>query len=124
MSKHCGARTLACRVATPRDARSTHTLAKWAEKARVPEASRGVATAATLLRCATQAAMTLHRRSRTSEAHELQQLGAISDFPLPAVTRVVFTPADLRAREYVGGLCAEAGLEIRADAVGNTLRAR
>ena len=36
------------------------------------------------------------------------------------VTRVVFTPADLRARAFLKALCEEAGLEIRADAVGNT----
>ena len=53
-------------------------------------------------------------------ARELGQLAAISDFPPPAVTRVVFSAADLRAREYVKGLCEEAGLSIRHDAVGNT----
>ncbi len=53
-------------------------------------------------------------------AQELNQLGAISDFPLPAVTRIVFSPADLRAREYVAALCRDAGLALRADAVGNT----
>ncbi|MCU1233316.1 MAG: amidase, hydantoinase/carbamoylase family, partial [Candidatus Solibacter sp.] len=53
-------------------------------------------------------------------SHELAQLAAISEMPLPAVTRVVFSPADLLAREYVRGLCEQAGLIIRADAVGNT----
>ncbi len=51
---------------------------------------------------------------------ELAQLAAISAMPLPAVTRVVFSAADLRAREYVGSLCREAGLTVRSDAVGNT----
>jgi ureidoglycolate amidohydrolase len=51
---------------------------------------------------------------------ELETLGAISSEPAPVVTRVVFTEADLRARAYVKGLCAEAGLAIREDAVGNT----
>jgi N-carbamoyl-L-amino-acid hydrolase len=51
---------------------------------------------------------------------ELARLAAISEMPLPAVTRVVFSAADLRAREYVGRLCTEAGLAVRSDAVGNT----
>lgn len=52
-------------------------------------------------------------------AHQIEQLASISD-ARPAVTRVVFSEADLRAREYVRALCAEAGLEVRTDAVGNT----
>src|SRR4051794_37369573 len=51
---------------------------------------------------------------------ELDQLGAISAEPAPVVTRVVYTEADLRARRFVKDLCAEAGLEIREDALGNT----
>ena len=51
---------------------------------------------------------------------ELETLGDISSEPAPVVTRVVFTEADLRARAYVKGLCAEAGLKIREDAAGNT----
>jgi ureidoglycolate amidohydrolase len=50
---------------------------------------------------------------------ELEALAGISDAS-PAVTRVVFTDADLRARAYVTSLCAEAGLTVREDAVGNT----
>jgi ureidoglycolate amidohydrolase len=53
-------------------------------------------------------------------AAELDALGAISQQPPPVVTRVVFTEADLRARQYVKTLCREAGLTIREDAVGNT----
>lgn len=53
-------------------------------------------------------------------ARELDELGAISDAAPPVVTRVVFTEADLRARAYLHRLCTEAGLSIRADAVGNT----
>jgi N-carbamoyl-L-amino-acid hydrolase len=37
-----------------------------------------------------------------------------------AVTRVVFTPDDLRARAWLKSLAAAAGLVIREDAVGNT----
>ena len=53
-------------------------------------------------------------------AHELDELGAISGEPAPVVTRVVFTEADRRGRAYVRQLCADAGLEVREDAVGNT----
>jgi len=52
-------------------------------------------------------------------SRELEALGAISESSPPVVTRVVFTEADLRARAFVKGLCAEAGLTIREDAVGN-----
>ncbi len=51
---------------------------------------------------------------------ELEELAAISERPAPVVTRVVFTEADLRGRAYLKGLCREAGLAIREDAVGNT----
>src|SRR3984957_15590205 len=54
-------------------------------------------------------------------APELAALGAISQAEPPVVTRVVFTEADLRGREYVKQLCREAGLSVREDAVGNTL---
>lgn len=50
---------------------------------------------------------------------ELDALAAITD-EAPAVTRVVFTDADLRARRYIKSLCADAGLVVREDAVGNT----
>lgn len=51
---------------------------------------------------------------------ELAELGEISEAAPPVVTRVVFTPADLRGREFVKALCREADLAIRQDAVGNT----
>ncbi len=51
---------------------------------------------------------------------ELDDLAAISDAPAPAVTRVVFTETDRRARDYVHGLCEDASLLVREDAVGNT----
>ena len=51
---------------------------------------------------------------------ELDELAQFSDVPPPAVTRVVFSDVDRRARAYVKGLCREAGLEIREDPVGNT----
>jgi ureidoglycolate amidohydrolase len=52
--------------------------------------------------------------------NELQRLATFSDAPAPAVTRIVFSETDLRARAYVKSLCAAANLEIREDAVGNT----
>jgi len=50
---------------------------------------------------------------------ELDTLAGFSDAPAPAVTRVVYSEQDRRAREYVKGLCAAAGLDVREDAVGN-----
>jgi N-carbamoyl-L-amino-acid hydrolase len=51
---------------------------------------------------------------------ELAALAQISEAEPPVVTRVVFGPADLRARGYVKGLFADAGLTVEEDAVGNT----
>jgi ureidoglycolate amidohydrolase len=51
---------------------------------------------------------------------ELQALAQISAAEPPVVTRVVFSEADHRARAYVKGLCAAAGLAVVEDAVGNT----
>jgi len=51
---------------------------------------------------------------------ELMALACISEAEPPVVTRVVFSEADLRARAYVKGLCVEAGLAVREDAIGNT----
>jgi N-carbamoyl-L-amino-acid hydrolase len=47
------------------------------------------------------------------------ELAAISEAPAPAVTRVLFSEADMRGREYVRRCAREAGLVIREDAVGN-----
>jgi len=51
---------------------------------------------------------------------ELETLASFSDSQSPSVTRIVFSESDRRAREYVKGLCSEAKLAIREDAVGNT----
>lgn len=51
---------------------------------------------------------------------EIEELAQFSDAEPPAVTRVVFTEQDLRARAWLKTRCAEAGLAIREDAVGNT----
>src|SRR5271165_4987186 len=51
---------------------------------------------------------------------ELDLLAAHSDARPPAVTRIVFSDADLAARSLVKKLFAEAGLSVREDALGNT----
>jgi ureidoglycolate amidohydrolase len=51
---------------------------------------------------------------------QLATLARISEAEPPVVTRIVFSEADLRARAYVKGLCADAGLSVREDAIGNT----
>jgi ureidoglycolate amidohydrolase len=51
---------------------------------------------------------------------EIETLATFSDAEAPAVTRVVFTPTDLKARSWMKARCAEAGLAVREDAIGNT----
>src|SRR3989442_3726260 len=53
-------------------------------------------------------------------AHELETLGAISEAAPPVTTRIVFTEADIRGRQFVKQLCRDAGLSIREDPIGNT----
>jgi N-carbamoyl-L-amino-acid hydrolase len=50
---------------------------------------------------------------------EIEALAAISDAEAPAVTRIVFTPADLKARSWMKERCEAAGLVVRQDAIGN-----
>ena len=50
---------------------------------------------------------------------ELDTLAGFSDAEAPAVTRIVFTPTDLRARAWIKSRLGEAGLAIREDAIGN-----
>jgi N-carbamoyl-L-amino-acid hydrolase len=50
---------------------------------------------------------------------EIEELALISDAEAPAVTRIVFTPIDLRARAWFLERCKEAGLAVRQDAIGN-----
>ncbi len=45
----------------------------------------------------------------TGSSAELDRLARKSDAPAPAVTRVVYTDADLAARAYIKDLCAEPG---------------
>jgi len=50
---------------------------------------------------------------------ELDELALITEAAPPVVTRVLFSAADLRGREYVKQRCLAAGLTLRTDAVGN-----
>jgi ureidoglycolate amidohydrolase len=52
--------------------------------------------------------------------HELDELAGFSAADPPAVTRVVFTNADMHARHFLKDRCREAGLAIREDPLGNT----
>jgi ureidoglycolate amidohydrolase len=51
---------------------------------------------------------------------EIDVLASFSDAETPAVTRIIFTPTDLKARAWLKTRCEEAGLTVRHDAVGNT----
>jgi ureidoglycolate amidohydrolase len=51
---------------------------------------------------------------------EIEMLARFSDAEPPAVTRVVFTPIDRKARDWVKARCQDAGLVLRDDAIGNT----
>jgi ureidoglycolate amidohydrolase len=51
---------------------------------------------------------------------EIEALASFSDAEAPAVTRIVFTQADLKARAWMKARCEEAGLTVRHDAIGNT----
>jgi ureidoglycolate amidohydrolase len=51
---------------------------------------------------------------------EIETLASISDAAAPAVTRIVFSPVDLKARAWLMSRCKEVGLTVRQDAIGNT----
>ncbi len=50
---------------------------------------------------------------------DLEVIAACSDSPPPAVTRIVYDPADLRVRAYLRERCAGEGLQLREDGLGN-----
>lgn len=50
---------------------------------------------------------------------EIETLATYSDAPAPAVTRVLYTEQDLKARAYLKDLICEVGLSVREDALGN-----
>jgi ureidoglycolate amidohydrolase len=49
----------------------------------------------------------------------IDELSLITEAAPPVVTRVLFSDADLRGRDYLRKLCENAGLKVRVDAVGN-----
>jgi N-carbamoyl-L-amino-acid hydrolase len=51
---------------------------------------------------------------------EIATLASFSDAEAPAVTRIAFTPTDLKARAWMNARCEQAGLTVRHDAIGNT----
>ena len=51
---------------------------------------------------------------------ELDELAGWTDAAPPAVTRIIYTDADLKARFFVKRLCGAAGLVVREDPIGNT----
>src|SRR3982074_860172 len=61
--------------------------------------------------------LTIDRRRLLSE---IEALASFSDAEAPAVTRIVFTATDLKARAWLRARCEEAGLAVHPDAVGNT----
>jgi N-carbamoyl-L-amino-acid hydrolase len=50
---------------------------------------------------------------------EIEALAGFSDAEPPAVTRIVFTPTDLKARAWIKARCEDASLSVRQDAIGN-----
>lgn len=54
-----------------------------------------------------------------SLSRQIDELALVSEEPPPAVTRVLYSEADRRGREYVRARAREAGLAVREDAVGN-----
>jgi len=52
-------------------------------------------------------------------SREIEELARFSDAEAPAVTRIAFTPTDLRARTWLISRCQEARLAVRQDPIGN-----
>jgi ureidoglycolate amidohydrolase len=50
---------------------------------------------------------------------EIAELAAISEAEPPVVTRIVFSPTDIKARGWLIARCEKAGLTVRQDAIGN-----
>jgi ureidoglycolate amidohydrolase len=51
---------------------------------------------------------------------EIEALASFSEAEPPIVTRIVFSASDLKARAWMKARCADAGLTVREDPVGNT----
>eukprot|EP00199_Chlamydomonas_sp_CCMP681_P000954 CAMPEP_0119102132 /NCGR_PEP_ID=MMETSP1180-20130426/986_1 /TAXON_ID=3052 ORGANISM="Chlamydomonas cf sp, Strain CCMP681" /NCGR_SAMPLE_ID=MMETSP1180 /ASSEMBLY_ACC=CAM_ASM_000741 /LENGTH=450 /DNA_ID=CAMNT_0007086367 /DNA_START=50 /DNA_END=1402 /DNA_ORIENTATION=+ len=80
---------------------------------------RGASVLACLITClmTVQSAPLLSVGQRVVE--QLTHLATFTDDPNPAVTRILFTLNDMKARSYVKELMAATGLAIREDSVGN-----
>lgn len=52
-------------------------------------------------------------------AAEIEELAVISEAAPPVVTRILFSPADLKARAWLIARCEKAGLAVRQDPIGN-----
>jgi ureidoglycolate amidohydrolase len=52
-------------------------------------------------------------------AAEIEELAAISEAAPPAVTRIVFSTTDLKARAWLVARCEKTGLVVRQDPIGN-----
>ena len=50
---------------------------------------------------------------------EIEELAKISEAEPPAVTRIVFSPTDLKARAWLIARCEKAALAVRQDPIGN-----
>jgi ureidoglycolate amidohydrolase len=50
---------------------------------------------------------------------EIEELAKISEVDPPAVTRIVFSPTDLKARAWLIARCEKAALAVRQDPIGN-----
>jgi ureidoglycolate amidohydrolase len=50
---------------------------------------------------------------------EIEELATISEAEPPVVTRIVFSPTDLKARAWLISRCEKTGLAVRQDAIGN-----
>jgi len=50
---------------------------------------------------------------------EIEELASISEAEPPAVTRIVFSPTDLKARAWLIARCKKAALAVRQDPIGN-----
>jgi ureidoglycolate amidohydrolase len=50
---------------------------------------------------------------------EIEELASISEAEPPAVTRIIFSSTDLKARAWLIARCEKAGLSVRQDPIGN-----
>jgi ureidoglycolate amidohydrolase len=52
-------------------------------------------------------------------ATEIEELASISEAEPPVVTRIIFSPTDLKARAWLIARCEKSGLAVRQDPIGN-----